>query len=140
MNVHAAACVRLVPFRHERHAQPLLERDLLSGLLEDGSTVGHHVQIGVTDVDLRLARAPFALAKLNRDARLAQVGPDSRQQRLGFRTLEHMIIFDVGAEGAQVVIVFLARGLVAVAEDEELQLTGALGAQTCRARSLDLVP
>ena len=57
-----------------------------------------HLQcFGVTDIDLFLARSPFALGVLDRNAGVLQAVADGPHDRLYLGGLEDMVVLDIAA-------------------------------------------
>src|SRR5262249_50612940 len=132
--MHAAAGVALVPLRHERDGEALLVRDLLRRVLVEDVPVGLLEHLAVAQVDLLLARAPFALARFHRDAAPVERPHDRADYRLFPRALEDVVVLDVRPERLQVVVALLARRVVAVPEEVELDLGAALRDEPLRER------
>ena len=122
--VDVARAARLVRgrFRHERHGDALLVRDLLEALLEDDVVVGHGQGAVVAHVELVLALGRLALGRLDDHARGLQRAADAAVVELGARALEQVVVLDVLADGLEVDVALGVRGLVAVRVDEVLEL------------------
>jgi hypothetical protein len=68
VDVARRAGERVIPLGHEGDRLAAEVRDLLDGVLHDHVPIGHGQGIGIADVELLLARPPFALAVLDGDA------------------------------------------------------------------------
>ena len=84
--------------------------------------VGHLERAGVADIDLFLARAPFALRILDRDAGAVEPVADRPHHALFLGGLEDVVVLDVVAGGGRVDVALLADGLVVLVEQIEFQL------------------
>ena len=122
--VDVARAARLVRgrFRHERHGDVFLVRDLLEALLEDDVVVGHGQRAVVAHVELVLALGRLALGRLDDHARGLQRAADAAVVELGARALEQVVVLDVLADGLEVNVALGVRGLVAVRVDKVLEL------------------
>ena len=128
VEVHAGAGQVGAPLGHERHGQLPRPGDLLDPLLVNAVAVGHFQNVRMAQIQLVLAGSPLPLAELHGDAAFAHLTAHGAVEILLFGSLEHMVIFDVPAEGLQVIVVLLAGGFVGIFEDVVLQLGAALGA------------
>ena len=90
--------------------------------------VGHFQNVRIAQIQLVLAGSPLPLAKLHGDAAGAHLSAYSAVEIFLFGSLEHVVIFDVPAEGLQVIVVLLTGGFIGIFEDVVLQLRAALGA------------
>ncbi|MNF73957.1 hypothetical protein D3C84_559770 [compost metagenome] len=129
----------VAPLGHERDRLALQLRDLLAGVLDDDVVVGHGHGVGVADVDLFLARAPFTLGVFHGNAGCLQVLADRPQHRLFTGGLEDVVVLDVMAGGFRFVIVALVDHLVALIEQIELEFRGKHAGIAALAQALDLL-
>ena len=118
----AAAGEAEVPFGHEGHGLALEEGDLLDAVLVDRMAVGHLERFGVAEVELGLARAPFALGELDRDAGGVHAVADRPDQALFLGGLEDVVVLDVPAGGLELFVDLGARHIVRLVEHVELEL------------------
>ena len=65
--------------------------------------VGHLERVGIADVDLLLARPPFALGVLDRDAGALQALADGAHHALLLGGLQDVVVLDVAAGGLEAV-------------------------------------
>jgi len=72
VRVHAAARLPPERLRHERRVHAVRDRDLLDHVPERHDVVGHRQRVGVTQVDLLLARGDLVVTELDRDAQAFQ--------------------------------------------------------------------
>ena len=115
-----------VVLRHERERTTVEPGDLLGRVLVDGVTIGHLERLGVLEVDLVLAEPRLTLRELHRDPRVVDAVADRADEVLVAGGLEHVVVLDVGAVRREAGVPRCRRLLVAVAEQDELQLRPAL--------------
>ena len=112
---------------HEGDRLAVQEGDLLGAVLVDHVAVGHLQRLGVDQVDLLLARPPFALGDLDRDAGGVHAVADRPDQALFLGGLEDVVVLDVPAGVLEVAVALLPCLVVGFVEEVELQLRRHLG-------------
>jgi hypothetical protein len=133
-----ARALALVVLGHEADRHLLLGPDLLGPVLVDCVAVGDAERVAVAEVDLVLAEVALAFGVLDRQAGTAHRVADPADQRLDARAAEQRVV-DVGEVGWTQVAVGLGPGvLVAVVEDEELELRARGGAPALLREALEL--
>ena len=89
--------------------------------------VRHLQRLRIPDIDLLLARAPLALGILDRDAGALQAVAEGPHHDLVLRRLQDVIVLDVVPGRLEVAVALLVGALVAVVEEEELELRRHIG-------------
>ena len=123
---------------HEGGRQPGLGRQLLDRVLVERVPIRHLERIGVAEVYLLLAEAPFGLRELDLDADVIEVAAHGLQERLVLGRLQNVIVAAIGRGRVEALIVLVPGGLEAVLEQEKFQLGRAFDAEAERRRFLDL--
>src|SRR5204862_1123073 len=118
----ARAGLAHVPLRHERDRDALLVRDLLRAVLVDDVVVGARDRLAVAEVDLLLARAPLALARLDDDPGTEHAVANVAMDELLLGGLEDVVVLGVRADRLEAAVALLPRPIVRVAEEDELEL------------------
>ena len=132
--------VGVVGLRHEGDRAALLVRDLLGAVLVDDVVVGRAQGVREAEVDLVLPRPRLALRALDPHAGALHLRPDPPQQRLVVGRGEDVVVEDVRHGRRQVAVVLRVRLLVALAEEEELELGADHRREAQPLRPLDLPP
>ena len=117
----------IVPLRHEGDGLADVIGNFLGAVLDDRVAVCHFKGLGVADVDLFLAWAPFTLGVLDWNAGTGEAVSQGTHVNLFLGGLEDVIILDVVTRRLEVAIALLVRCLIAVIEQEELELGGHVG-------------
>ncbi len=89
--------------------------------------VRHFQHFGVADVDLFLARAPFALGVLDRDAGRLHLVAQPAHHALFLGGDADQVVADIGRGGLQALPVLFAGGIVGFLEQVELEFGGEVG-------------
>ena len=100
--------------------------DLLGRVLVDRVAIGHLERLGVLEVDLVLSEARLALRELHRDTRVVDAVADRADEVLVAGGLQHVVVLDVGAVRREPRVPLRGGFLVAVAEQDELELRATL--------------
>ncbi len=114
----------VVPFGHEGDRLAVQMGDLLGAVLVDDVPVGHLQGVGIADVDLLLARPPFALGVLHRNRRGIEAGADCPHHRLFLAGLQDVVVLNIGAGGRKVPQALVMGAPVGLVEQVEFQLRG----------------
>src|SRR5256885_707959 len=138
MQVEGAARLLHVPLRHEGDRDLVEGRDLLDAVLVDDVTVAHFERFCIPEVDLLLPEAPFTFAVLDRNSGRLHPIADQPVEPLGFGPLEDVIVLDISPVRLEAVVILGSRLLVAIPDEEELQLRATLGVETEFLGTLDL--
>jgi hypothetical protein len=115
-------------------------RDLLHALLEDHVPVRHLDRLGVGEVDLVLAAAPFALARFHRHPRGIHLVADGSEQGFLLRRLQGVVVDAVIARGDKIAVVRRRRLAIRVLEEEEFQFARHKTGEPPPGQFLDLPP
>src|SRR5579884_3667826 len=87
---------------HEGNTLSVKICDVLRTMLEDRMAIGHRERVGISDVDLVLAAAPFAFGVFDRNAGSDHLIPHVAQRRFVAAGLEDMVVYPVTAGWSQV--------------------------------------
>src|ERR671937_1775787 len=138
MQVEGASSLRHGPFRHEGDGDLVERGDFLDAVLVNDVPIAHLERLGEAQVDLLLAEAPLAFAVFDRNPCCLHPVPDQAVEPLRLGALQDVIVLDVAAIGLEAAVVFRPGLLVAVAEEEELELRSDLRIEAELAGSLYL--
>ncbi len=139
MDVTARARAVGGELRHERHRQTVLPCHLFQALLENHVPVGHRQRLGVADVQLVLAKSPFALGVLDRNAGRLEMPPNRRCEGLRAGALEDVVILEIPADRREAGIPGPCSRAVVLLEDVVLELGSREGPKSQVARRVDLI-
>ncbi len=120
--VAAAASQIVVPFCHKRNRMTLRMCDFLHGVFHDDVSIRHLQGICIPDVEFLLARPPFTLGILDRNAGSFQTVPHGAQHRFLFGCLENMVVFDIGSCRLRTAKIPFGDVSIRLVEQIELQL------------------
>jgi hypothetical protein len=138
VDMAAAAGEAVVPLRHESHALALQQRDLFDAVLIDDVAIRHLEGVRVAQIELGLARTPFAFGGFDRDAGALHAVADGADQALLLGRLADVIVLDVPAGCLETFVAFLPGALVRLVEHVELELGRHVGAVAEGLCALDL--
>ena len=122
MDVARGAREAKVPLGHEGDRLALRVGDFLGGVLEDHMAVGHGQRVSIFDVDLFLARAPFAFRILDRNAGGSELLAQRPHHALFLGGLEDVVILDVVAGGPGVTETLVEDRAVVLVEEVKFEL------------------
>ena len=128
----------LVVLGHEGEAAPLVVGDLLGPGLVDAVVVAGSQRVGVAERDLVLPEVALSLRRFHRHPRGLHVVADAPQQRLHPRGTEQRVVDVVEVRRCQTPVRVFPRGLVGVAEDDELELGADVRLQPMGGEPLEL--
>ena len=112
----------VIRLRHEGHRHAALVRELLGTRLVDDVVVGRLQRVGVAEVDLMLPGPRLALGRLDFQPGRLHRGAHRAHERLVVTRGEDVVVEDVRHGGRQVAEMLRVRLLVALPEEEELEL------------------
>lgn len=134
----AGVALALVELGHEGQRDALLGGDLLGAGLVDRVLVAGDQGLVVAEGDLVLAGVALALGGLDGEAGAGHLVADAAQQWLDPAGAEHRVVDVVLVDRGESAVVRVPGGLVAVLEDDELQLGADLGGETVPGQALQL--
>ncbi len=112
---------------HERDRLAVLGGDLLRAVLEDDVAIAGGQRVAVVEVDLVLAEVALAFGVLHAHARAVHGVADRAQQRLDARRPEDRVVHVVAVGRGEADVALVPCLLVAVLEQDELQLGAGVG-------------
>ena len=134
----ARVALELVDLRHEGDRHAVLVRDFLGSQLVEGVVVGHPQRLLIAEVDLVLAEVALALRVFQLQTRRLHRQADRTNHVLDHRRAEDRVVDVVRVGRLEVAVSLVARRIVRLAEQDELELRSNLCVPAAFGKALKL--